>query len=156
MKKVRAMVHPEAIESLNRYKDDLKAGHKAAAEYWRGQAGAYFTANPIRRPSLTKVIKGLRFALYEDNALSKDEAISIANKLKIRYSKVAIVRLKTGWFIYHYPQYIDNPSDIFSSHMLNVLKIMNLSKLGINTTKDKMFNFTDKQREEAFRRGIIL
>ena len=42
---VRALVHPEAIESLKRYKDDLKAGHKDAAEYWRGQAGAYFTAN---------------------------------------------------------------------------------------------------------------
>ena len=41
-------VHPEAIESLKRYKDDLKAGHKDAAEYWRGQAGAYFTANPIK------------------------------------------------------------------------------------------------------------
>jgi len=39
-------IHPEAIESLKRYKDDLKAGHKDAAEYWRGQAGAYFTVNP--------------------------------------------------------------------------------------------------------------
>ncbi len=39
-------VHPEALESLKRYKDDLKAGHTSAAEYWRGQAGAYFTANP--------------------------------------------------------------------------------------------------------------
>ena len=39
-------VHPQATESLKRYKDDLKAGHKDAAEYWRGQASAYFTANP--------------------------------------------------------------------------------------------------------------
>ena len=42
-------VHPEAVESLKRYKDDLKAGHKDAAEYWRGQAGAYFTANPTMK-----------------------------------------------------------------------------------------------------------
>ena len=39
-------VHPQAVESLKRYKSDLKAGHLDAAEYWRGQAGAYFTANP--------------------------------------------------------------------------------------------------------------
>lgn len=39
-------VHPQAIESLKRYREDLKAGHLTAAEYWRGQAGAYFTANP--------------------------------------------------------------------------------------------------------------
>ena len=42
----QAKVHPQALESLKRYKDDLKAGHVDAAEYWRGQAGAYFTANP--------------------------------------------------------------------------------------------------------------
>jgi len=47
MKKKISRVHPEAVESLKRYKDDLKAGHSAAAEYWRGQAGAYFTANPV-------------------------------------------------------------------------------------------------------------
>ena len=40
-------IHSEALESLKRYKDDLHAGHKSAAEYWRGQAGAYFTANPM-------------------------------------------------------------------------------------------------------------
>ena len=40
-------VHPEALESLKRYKEDLKAGHKGGAEYWRGSAAAYFTANPL-------------------------------------------------------------------------------------------------------------
>lgn len=29
-----------------RYHEDKRAGHKDAAEYWRGQAAAYFTANP--------------------------------------------------------------------------------------------------------------
>ena len=42
----RNPVHPQALESLKRYKADLKAGHTDAAEYWRGQAAAYFTANP--------------------------------------------------------------------------------------------------------------
>jgi len=42
-------IHPQALESLKRYKADLKAGHRKAAEYWRGQAAAYFTANPSGR-----------------------------------------------------------------------------------------------------------
>lgn len=42
-----AKVHPLAIEARNRYREDKKAGHSAAAEYWRGQAGAFFTGNPI-------------------------------------------------------------------------------------------------------------
>ena len=45
-KRVRAPVHPEALAALKKYKGDVKAGHLDAAEYWRGQAGAYFTANP--------------------------------------------------------------------------------------------------------------
>jgi hypothetical protein len=40
-------VHPLAIEARKRYRDDLKAGHTAATEYWRGQAGAFFTGNPL-------------------------------------------------------------------------------------------------------------
>ncbi len=47
--KPQIKIHPEAIESLKRYKKDLQAGHKDAAEYWRGQAGAYFTANPTKK-----------------------------------------------------------------------------------------------------------
>jgi hypothetical protein len=43
---VNPKVRAEALEARKRYSDDLKAGHKDAAEYWRGQAGAYFTANP--------------------------------------------------------------------------------------------------------------
>lgn len=42
-------VHPLAIEARNRYLEDNKAGHSAAAEYWRGQAGAFFTGNPAPR-----------------------------------------------------------------------------------------------------------
>lgn len=33
-----------ALEMRDRYLDDLAAGHNDAAEYWRAQAGAYFTA----------------------------------------------------------------------------------------------------------------
>ncbi len=43
-------VHPLAIEARKRYRDDLKAGHTAATEYWRGQAGAFFTGNPRMNP----------------------------------------------------------------------------------------------------------
>lgn len=39
-------VHPLAYEARARYREDLGAGHDAAAEYWRGQAGAFFTENP--------------------------------------------------------------------------------------------------------------
>lgn len=44
--KSRVRVHPQALESLRRYREDLKAGHKGGAEYWRGAAAGYFTANP--------------------------------------------------------------------------------------------------------------
>ena len=60
--RIRMQVHPEALESLNRYKDDLKAGHAAAAEYWRGQASAYFTANPLRE----------RTVIYDNGGKTKD------------------------------------------------------------------------------------
>ena len=39
-------VHPLAFEARERYHEDLSAGHTVAAEYWRGQAGAYFAGNP--------------------------------------------------------------------------------------------------------------
>jgi hypothetical protein len=46
VKKVKAMVHPEALKALERMKADQKAGHDAE-DYWRGAAAAYFTANPV-------------------------------------------------------------------------------------------------------------
>lgn len=39
-------VHPLAFEARERYRADMAAGHDDAAEYWRGQAGAFFTGNP--------------------------------------------------------------------------------------------------------------
>jgi ATP-dependent Clp protease adapter protein ClpS len=47
----RRKVHPLAFAARDRYLEDLEAGHKDAAEYWRGQAGAFFTVkyNPARR-----------------------------------------------------------------------------------------------------------
>ncbi len=38
-----------AKEMRTRYHDDLKAGHHDASEYWRGQAAALFTDNPLTR-----------------------------------------------------------------------------------------------------------
>lgn len=43
---VRAYVHPEALEARKRYKADIRAGHKEAAEYWKGNAAGFFLANP--------------------------------------------------------------------------------------------------------------
>lgn len=40
----------KALSMRSRYKEDLAAGHKDAAEYWRGQASAYFTGNPTLSP----------------------------------------------------------------------------------------------------------
>ena len=41
----------------------MKAGHKGGAEFWRGAAGAYFTANP-----LIKVIGGTKYTWITDYA----------------------------------------------------------------------------------------
>lgn len=62
----------------------------------------------IRRPSITLKIDGHRYALWEDMPFSKDEAISKMKQLKKKYQSVRIIRLKTGWFIYHYPQYLED------------------------------------------------
>jgi len=43
-------VDPLAFEMRDRYRDDVRAGHSGATEYWRGQAAAYFTGNPRRCP----------------------------------------------------------------------------------------------------------
>jgi hypothetical protein len=47
-------VDPRAFMARDRYREDMAAGHDDAAEYWRGQAGAYFTANPRGRKSELK------------------------------------------------------------------------------------------------------
>jgi hypothetical protein len=45
----RFIVDPRAFMARDRYRADLQEpGHQDAAEYWRGQAGAFFTMNPSR------------------------------------------------------------------------------------------------------------
>ena len=61
----------------------------------------------IRRPSITKKIGKHRYALYRDEPLNKSEADTLAQGLRCKYSSVRVVRLQTGWVVYHYPQYID-------------------------------------------------
>ena len=60
----------------------------------------------IRRPSITKKIGKHRYALYRDIPYDRSEAEQIASKLRKKYSSVRVVCLQTGWFIYHYPQYL--------------------------------------------------
>ena len=45
-----------ALKMRDRYKDDVKAGHTGATEYWRGQAAAYFTGNPMSTNERGKLI----------------------------------------------------------------------------------------------------
>lgn len=72
-------VHPLAFEARDRYRADMRAGHDDAAEYWRGQAGAFFTGNnplgPIAyypvRDQRTRELLG---AVYSDDLV--DAAIT--------------------------------------------------------------------------------
>ena len=62
---------------------------------------------PIRRPSITKKIGKHRYALYRDEPLNKSEAERLAQMLRAKYDSVRVVRLQTGWVVYHYPQYAE-------------------------------------------------
>jgi len=69
-------IHPQAIESLKRYKEDLKAGHKGGAEFWRGAAGAYFTVNP----SIAMKWDSLHIQSREGIAINAGFQLKIAKK----------------------------------------------------------------------------
>ena len=58
---------------------------------------------PIRRPIISKKIGKHRYALCKDEPLGRLEAERLAQRLRQRYSSVRVVKLATGWFIYHYP-----------------------------------------------------
>ncbi len=58
----------------------------------------------IRRPSITKKIGKHRYALYKDEPLGRLDAEFLAAGLRYKYASVRVVRLQTGWFVYHYPQ----------------------------------------------------
>lgn len=62
---------------------------------------------PIRHPSITKKIGKHRYALYKDEPLNKDVAERLAQKLRGKYDSVRVVRLQTGWVVYHWPQYLE-------------------------------------------------
>ncbi len=61
----------------------------------------------IRRPLITKKIGKHRYALYADMTTGKGEAEQLAQRLRGKYNSVRVVRLQTGWVVYHYPQYLD-------------------------------------------------
>ena len=61
----------------------------------------------IRRPSITKKIGKHRYALYKDEPMNKSRADMLAQGLRCKYDSVRVVRLQTGWVVYHYPQYLD-------------------------------------------------
>jgi len=61
----------------------------------------------IRRPGITKKIGKHRYALWRDAPLGRIDAEKRMQELRPKYQSVRIVKLATGWFIYHYPQYVD-------------------------------------------------
>lgn len=79
----------KALSARQRYQEDLKAGHSGAAEYWRGQAGAYFTGNPRRK------IKPVEYFIawveddgkphYEGPFDSREEAEDDLKRGQVRY-----------------------------------------------------------------------
>ena len=111
MKKIKVLVHPEAAESLKRYKDDLKAGHLDAAEYWRGQAGAYFTANPIsglNKFRALSISKNKRFT----GTKGEIDAIDDVKLFKKCYIDNTIANLQSfKWMIKNFDAKIE-PNDI--------------------------------------------
>lgn len=60
----------------------------------------------IRRPSITKKIGKHRYALLEDQPRNRGEASREAATLRLQGYSVRVVKLATGWFVYHYPQYL--------------------------------------------------
>ena len=58
-------VHPLAYEARDRYREDMGAGHSSAAEYWRGQAGAFFTGNPSDSAAVEKAKTELAESIRE-------------------------------------------------------------------------------------------
>jgi len=62
----------------------------------------------IRRPAITKKIGKHRYALYAEAPTSRGEAQGLARLLRrCGYDSARVVRLQTGWVVYHYPQYLD-------------------------------------------------
>jgi len=63
----------------------------------------------IRRPSITKKIGRHRYALLKDMPCGYRDARVEADKLRKRswVKSVRIIQLRSGYFIYHYPQYPD-------------------------------------------------
>lgn len=77
---------PLAMSMRERYQDDLKAGHKDAAEYWRGQAAAYFTGNPKLDPW------GVPYGYHEySRHYSEKEARDVAKALRKKRKTVIVL-----------------------------------------------------------------
>ncbi len=59
---------------------------------------------PLRKLSPSRKIGVHRFALLADYAFNKRDAQVEATKLRISGKVVRILKMKTGWFVYYYPQ----------------------------------------------------
>ena len=80
-------VHPLAYEARDRYREDMGAGHDSAAEYWRGQAGAFFTGNPHESWAVYREwdpVWGGSPPPPAESGMSRLEAVSFAEDMNIR------------------------------------------------------------------------
>jgi len=58
----------------------------------------------IRRPQISKKFEGRRFALLEDRPIGFREAQLEKGALMQKGKCVRVVRLRTGYFVYYWPQ----------------------------------------------------
>ena len=63
----------------------------------------------LRRPSISKKIGKHRYGLLKNYPYSRGDALKLADTIRRQGYSVRIVELKTGYFIYHYPQYPEPP-----------------------------------------------
>jgi hypothetical protein len=122
MKKVKAMIHPQALEALKRVKADEKAGHSDAADYWRGQASGFFLANPKKRLSMEDSDYGL--ARWYDYAMSqasqkfgKDavKEVTESGQVVLRGGAMSSPETVESWEKWRKRGYISNPDGIFDA-----------------------------------------
>jgi len=98
-------VHPLAFKTRQMYRDDLKAGHKDAAEYWRGQASAYFVGNPVRN-------FGGKLYHYYSQARDKRSARVKCRNIRARGMCCRFYPEYRGYSIWIRPSMRNNPFDI--------------------------------------------
>ena len=124
----------KALAMRERYQDDLKAGHDAA-EFWRGQASAYFTGNP-------KEYTHLVGSFY-----SKAEARTMIKRLKAQGYNACLQVKKQPLFNIYNVYMPDQPNPIGLAGVIPTIGTGIVTGLGLgagfkvaNAAWDRVFN----------------